>query len=97
MMAADYYIREPSYEWESVERWENEGGRLRQNHGLSLDSIGEDYLRRKEQTIPIGSLGEPDDIARATLFLDSDEAKYITGQMPVIDVGQTLSETVTAV
>lgn len=31
MMAADYYIREPSDEWEVVERWENEGGRLRQN------------------------------------------------------------------
>lgn len=31
MVAADHYIREPSDEWESVERWENEGGRLRQN------------------------------------------------------------------
>lgn len=30
-MAADYYIREPSDECESVERWENEGGRFRQN------------------------------------------------------------------
>lgn len=30
-MAADYYIGEPSEEWEVVERWENEGGRLRQN------------------------------------------------------------------
>ena len=31
MMAADYYIREPSDEWEAFERWENEGGSLRQN------------------------------------------------------------------
>ena len=30
-MAADYYIREPTDEWEEVERWENEGGRLRQS------------------------------------------------------------------
>ena len=30
-MAADYYIGEPGEEWEVVERWENEGGRLRQN------------------------------------------------------------------
>ena len=30
MMATDYYIREPSDEREVVERWENEGGRLRQ-------------------------------------------------------------------
>lgn len=30
-MAADYYISERSEELEFVERWENEGGRLRQN------------------------------------------------------------------
>ena len=30
-MAAGYYIREPIDEWEAVERWENEGGSLRQN------------------------------------------------------------------
>jgi hypothetical protein len=52
MTATDYYINESSDEWESVERWENEGGRLRQNHDLSLDPIGEDYLRRMEEAIP---------------------------------------------
>jgi hypothetical protein len=31
MMAADYRVREPSDEGEAFERWENEGGRLRQN------------------------------------------------------------------
>jgi hypothetical protein len=31
MMAAGYYIREPRDEWEAFERWENEGGSLRQN------------------------------------------------------------------
>ena len=30
-MAADYYIREPSDQGEAFERWENEGGRSRQN------------------------------------------------------------------
>ena len=30
-MEADYYIREPSDEWEAFERWENEGGRPLQN------------------------------------------------------------------
>ena len=29
-MTADYYIRDLSEEWEVVERWENEGGRVRQ-------------------------------------------------------------------
>lgn len=31
MIAAGYYIREPIDEWEAFERWENEGGSLRQN------------------------------------------------------------------
>jgi 3-oxoacyl-[acyl-carrier protein] reductase len=63
----------------------------------SLDAIGEDYLRRMEQAIPIGRLGEPDDIAHAMLFLASDEAKYVTGQTLVVDGGQTLPESVSAV
>jgi NAD(P)-dependent dehydrogenase (short-subunit alcohol dehydrogenase family) len=94
MMTVDYYIREPRDEWEAVGRWENEGGRLRQNHDLSLDSIGEDYLRRMEQAIPIGRLGEPNDIDHAMLFLASGEAKYITGQTLIVGGGQTLPESV---
>ncbi|HEX8650873.1 MAG TPA: SDR family oxidoreductase [Pyrinomonadaceae bacterium] len=93
----DYYIHELSIEGEAVERWENEGGRLRQNHDWSLDSIGEDYLRRMEHAIPIGRLSEPDDIAHAMLILTSDEAKFITGQKLVVDGGQTLPESVSAV
>jgi NAD(P)-dependent dehydrogenase (short-subunit alcohol dehydrogenase family) len=97
MTAVDYYIPESSAEWEAFERWENEGGRVQQNHDLSLDSIDEDYLRRMEQAIPVGRLGEPDDIAHAMLFLASDEAKYIAGQTLVMDGRQTLPESVSAV
>lgn len=63
----------------------------------SLEDIGEEYRRRMEQAIPIGRLGEPTDIAYAMLFLASDEAKYITGQTLVVDGGQTLPESVSAV
>jgi 3-oxoacyl-[acyl-carrier protein] reductase len=62
-----------------------------------LDDIGEDYLRRMEQSIPLGKLGEPEDIAYAMLFLASHEAKYITGQTLVVDGGQTLPESIDAV
>jgi hypothetical protein len=41
-MAADYYIQESSDEWESVERWENEGGRLRQNLPQLEQGAGDD-------------------------------------------------------
>lgn len=39
--------------------------------------------------IPMGHGGEPDDIARATLFLASDDAKYITGAELIVDGGWT--------
>ncbi len=47
------------------------------------------YLR----TIPLGRFGRPRDIADAVLFLGSEDASYITGQMLVIDGGQTLGIT----
>ena len=54
--------------------------------------LGEDYIRRTEACIPMGKLGEPEDVAYAMLFLASDEAGYITGQSIVVDGGQTLPE-----
>jgi len=44
-MATRYYSYDPRAEWEPVERWENEGGRLDQKHDYILDSIGDDYRR----------------------------------------------------
>ena len=37
--------------------------------------------------IPLGKMGEPKDIANAVLFLVSDQASYITGQVVNIDGG----------
>jgi NAD(P)-dependent dehydrogenase (short-subunit alcohol dehydrogenase family) len=39
--------------------------------------------------IPLGRLGEPDDVATAALFLVSDAASWITGQTLVVDGGIT--------
>jgi 3-oxoacyl-[acyl-carrier protein] reductase len=43
--------------------------------------------------VPMGRMGEADDIAFAMLFLASEEAKYVTGQTIVVDGGSTLPET----
>jgi NAD(P)-dependent dehydrogenase (short-subunit alcohol dehydrogenase family) len=40
--------------------------------------------------VPLGAMGTAWDIARAALFLASDDAGYITGQLLTVDGGQTL-------
>ena len=62
-----------------------------------LDDVGEDHLRVIEKSIPMGRLGDPEDVAYAMLFFASHEAKYITGQTLVVDGGQTLPESIDAV
>ena len=38
---------------------------------------------------PLGRIGEPDDVAKAVLFLASDDSSWITGQVLVVDGGFT--------
>ena len=49
--------------------------------------------KRLERFIPVGQMGDPDDVACAMLYLASAEAKYVTGQTIIVDGGATLSET----
>ena len=49
----------------------------------------EENWRKTELVIPLGKIGEAEDIAKATLFLASDEAKYITGIALPVDGGRT--------
>ena len=41
-------------------------------------------------TIPMGRMSRPDDIARATLYLASDDAEFITGVLLPVDGGRTI-------
>jgi 3-oxoacyl-[acyl-carrier protein] reductase len=47
---------------------------------------------RIERYIPLGSMGAPEDIAYAMLYLASAEAHWVTGQTIVVDGGSTLPE-----
>ena len=40
--------------------------------------------------IPLGRAGEPEDVAKAALFLASDQAAYITGQVLTVDGGMVM-------
>ena len=40
--------------------------------------------------IPMGTFGEPEDIAQAAVFLASDSARYITGQVLCVDGGMAM-------
>jgi 3-oxoacyl-[acyl-carrier protein] reductase len=55
---------------------------------LSQPAVKERLVRY----IPLGTAGEPDDIAFAMLYLASDEARWVTGQTIVVDGGMTLPE-----
>jgi NAD(P)-dependent dehydrogenase (short-subunit alcohol dehydrogenase family) len=50
---------------------------------LSNPDTVADWLRR----IPLGRLGQPEDVADVILFLASDESRYVTGDMIYIDGG----------
>ena len=50
------------------------------------DKLREAYRR----AVPIGRLGKPEDIAGAVLFLSSDDAEFITGQVLSVSGGLTM-------
>ena len=44
------------------------------------------------KAIPMGRLGDPEEVAEVACFLTSNESSYVTGHGLVIDGGSTLPE-----
>jgi 3-oxoacyl-[acyl-carrier protein] reductase len=61
-----------------------------------LDGLGDDYLAQMTASIPLRRLGTVEEIGHAALFFATDEAGYITGQTIVVDGGQVLPESLSA-
>lgn len=57
-----------------------------------LATLGDEYRRSMELTIPGGRLGTVDDIGHAAVFLAGSDASFVTGQALIVDGGQVLPE-----
>ncbi len=51
------------------------------------DKIPAELREKMIASIPLGRMGNPEDVARTVLFLASPESSYITGQVLVVDGG----------
>jgi 3-oxoacyl-[acyl-carrier protein] reductase len=49
--------------------------------------IGSDFEKYMVSQTPLGRMGQPDDIAPVAVFLASDDAKWVTGELLVVSGG----------
>lgn len=54
------------------------------------DILSEEVKEQAMKQIPLGRFADPEDIANAAVFLASDSASYITGQVLLVDGGMVM-------
>ena len=57
------------------------------NELLASAKAGQERVKMIHSTIPLGRFGTPDEIAKAVVFLASDDSSYITGAELFVDGG----------
>jgi len=55
---------------------------------MGKKEVDDEGMKRYRATVPLGRLNQPEDIARAALFLASDDASMMTGSPFIVDGGR---------
>ncbi len=55
------------------------------------DQYRDGYLERMSERIPMGRIGDPEELAAAVVFVASDAGGYLTGQTVAVDGGLTIT------
>jgi NAD(P)-dependent dehydrogenase (short-subunit alcohol dehydrogenase family) len=69
-----------------VDRWmDASGGYFESSDPVTI----EEAMKESSAYIPMGRFGKPEEIARAVLFLASDDSSFVTGHLLLVDGGNT--------
>ena len=76
----DHGTQGPPYPLKCPEPWPTETP--------AIDQQPPDAIARIVSTIPMGRMGKPEEIAKAALFLASDDSSFVTGIELFVDGGR---------